>query len=352
MSARGWFLFALMSVIWGIPYLMIKVAVDGGGGDAGGGVSVPMVVFARTALGAALLLPLALRAGRFGQLRGHAVPILGFAAFEIIGPWALLSDAERHLDSSTTGLLIAAVPILAVVLARLTGGDERLGVRRWAGLAVGLGGVALLAAPQLSGGSAWSLTEVLLTAVGYAAAPLIAARRLREVPTLPLTATCLTLAAVVYAPPAVATWPDTRPSAEVLASLAGLGVICTALGFVIFFELIREVGASRAMVFTYVSPAVAVVAGVALLDEPLTATVLGSFGLILTGCLLATARDRAGATEPAAPEAGPVGPVSPDRPVAGSAAERSRRRGGRRPRNGPDGGSPNGTRWRSPSRRP
>ncbi len=330
MSARGWFLFALMSVIWGIPYLMIKVAVDGGGGDAGGGVSVPMVVFARTALGAALLLPLALRAGRFGELRGHTVPILAFAAFEIIGPWALLSDAERHLDSSTTGLLIAAVPILAVVLARLTGDNEQLGVRRWTGLAVGLGGVALLAGPQLTGGSAWSLTEVLLTAVGYAAAPLIAARRLRELPTLPLTATCLTLAALVYAPPAVATWPDARPSAEVLVSLAGLGVICTALGFTIFFELIREVGTSRAMVFTYVNPGVAVIAGVVLLDEPLTATVLAAFGLILTGCLLATARDTdriAGASSPE-PATGP--------PEA----------------SGPDGGSLNGTRRRSPSRRP
>jgi drug/metabolite transporter (DMT)-like permease len=277
MSARGWFLFSLMSVIWGVPYLMIKVAVDDD-------VPAPVVVFARTAIGAALLLPLVLRSGQLTALRGHVLPVAAFAAAEIIGPWWLLTDAERRLDSSTTGLLIAAVPILAVVLGR-----ERLGARRWAGLVVGLAGVAVLAAPQLRGGSAWSVTEVLLVALGYAAAPLIAARSLREVPTLPLTVACLSLAAVLYAPAAAVTWPDHRPSTEALAALTGLGVICTALGFVVFFELIREVGASRAMVFTYVSPAVAVTAGVAFLGEPLTATVLAAFALILAGCFLATA---------------------------------------------------------------
>jgi drug/metabolite transporter (DMT)-like permease len=291
MSARGWFLFSLMSVIWGIPYLMIKVAVDE--------VSAPVVVFARTALGAALLLPVALRAARRGQpssrrrprpmprqrlvLRAHALPIAAFAALEIIGPWWLLSDAERRLDSSTTGLLIAAVPVLAVVLGR-----DRLGARRWTGLALGLGGVAVLAAPQLGGGSAWAVTEVLLVAVGYAAAPLIAARRLREVPTLLLTVTCLTVAAVLYAPAAALTWPDERPSAEALGALAGLGAICTALGFIVFFELIREAGTSRAMVFTYVSPAVAVAAGVVFLGESLTPGTVAAFALILLGSFLAT----------------------------------------------------------------
>jgi drug/metabolite transporter (DMT)-like permease len=280
MSARGWFLFSLMSVIWGIPYLMIKVAVDE--------VSAPVVVFARTALGAALLLPVALRAARterdsLARLRAHALPIGAFAALEILGPWWLLSDAERRLDSSTTGLLIAAVPVLAVVLGR-----DRLGARRWTGLALGLGGVAVLAAPELGGGSAWSVTEVLLVAVGYAAAPLIAARRLREVPTLLLTVTCLTAAAVLYAPAAALTWPDERPSAEALAALAGLGAICTALGFIVFFELIREAGTSRAMVFTYVSPAVAVAAGVVFLGESLTPGTLAAFALILLGSFLAT----------------------------------------------------------------
>jgi drug/metabolite transporter (DMT)-like permease len=281
-SRRGWLLFAFMGLVWGFPYLLIKVAVDE--------VSVPVVVFTRCALGALLLLPLALRNGQFAVLRRHWKPIGAFAVIEIIGPWALLADAERELDSALAGLLIAVVPVLGAVLARLVG-DERLSRRRWAGLALGLGGVALLAVPQLrGGGSAWSVTEVLLTALGYAIAPMIVARRLRQVPTLQLTVACLTVASVVYAVPAFLTRPAALPSTGALVSLAALGAVCTALGFLLFFELIREVGTARAMVFTYVNPAVTATAGVLVLGEPLTAAMLGAFVLILGGSYLATAR--------------------------------------------------------------
>lgn len=282
MSRRGWVLFALMSVLWGIPYLMIKVAVEG--------VSVPVLVFARTALGAVVLLPLAMRAGGLGAVRRHWRPLLAFAAMEVLGPWALLSDAERRLSSSMTGLLIAAVPILGVVAARLTGDAERLGPVRWAGLLIGLTGVGVLAGPHLGGGSAWAIGEVMLVAIGYATAPLIATRKLRDLPSLQLNASCLTLAALIYTGPAIATWPHALPSGRVLAALAGLGILCTALAFTVFVELIREVGTSRAMVFTYVNPAVAVVAGVMLLGEPLSGTIIASFALILLGSVLATAR--------------------------------------------------------------
>jgi drug/metabolite transporter (DMT)-like permease len=271
-----------MCVVWGIPYLLIKVAVEG--------VSVPVVVFGRTALGAALLLPLALRSGQLAALRQRWRPLVAFAAAEMIGPWGLLSDAERRLPSSLAGLLIAAVPIIGVVIARLTGGTERLSPRRWAGLIVGFAGVVVLAAPQLSGGTAWPVAEVLLVAVGYASAPLIAARKLADVPALPMTAACLSLAALAYTPAAIATWPHHLPSGRVLASLAALGVICTACAFIVFLELIREVGTSRAMVFTYVNPAVAVAAGVLVLGESFTATIGASFVLVLGGSLLATSR--------------------------------------------------------------
>lgn len=286
MSRRGWILFALMSVIWGIPYLMIKVAVDG--------VSVPVLVFARTAVGAAILLPLALRGGRLAGLRRYWRPLAAFAAIEILVPWGLLSDAERHLTSSMSGLLIAASPIMAVVLARLTGDAERLSVKRWAGLAVGFAGVAILAAPELSGGDPWSIIEVLLTAACYATAPLIAARQLKDVPALPMTAVCLGMAALVYTPPAIMTWPDALPGWQVLAALAGLAIVCTALALIVFFALIREVGTSRALVFTYINPAVAVTAGVLILGEPLTTSIVASFALILCGSVLATAPQAGG----------------------------------------------------------
>jgi drug/metabolite transporter (DMT)-like permease len=282
-------LFATMCVLWGIPYLMIKVAVSE--------VSAPVLVLARTAVGAVVLLPLAIRSGGFGTLIRHWPWVLTFAVFEIIGPWWLISDAELRLSSSMTGLLIAAVPIISVVLARLFGDTERLSVMRLVGLLVGLGGVALLAVPHLDGGTAVSVGELLLVAFGYATAPLIAAHRMAEVPGVLLTAGCLTLAAVIYVGPAAVTWPTTMPSVRVLWALAGLAVLCTALAFVVFFALIREVGATRAMVFTYVNPAVAVAAGVLLLGEPLTPAMVAAFALILVGSVLATSRGRVPAGE-------------------------------------------------------
>jgi drug/metabolite transporter (DMT)-like permease len=137
-----------------------------------------------------------------------------------------------------------------------------------------------------------AVTEVLLVALGYATAPLIAARELGDVPALPMTTACLTLAALVWLPPAILSWPHQVPSGKALASLAALGVVCTAFAFIVFLGLIREVGTSRAMVFTYVNPAVAVAAGVAFLSEPFTVTMAVAFVLILAGCLLATGAGR------------------------------------------------------------
>jgi drug/metabolite transporter (DMT)-like permease len=272
-----------MGVIWGIPYLLIKVADES--------VTVPVVVFSRTALGALVLLPATLRSGQIGALRRHWRPLVAFAALEIIGPWGLLSAAEKHIPSSLAGLLIAAVPMIGIVVSRLTGGTEVLSPRRWAGLIIGLAGVAVLAASHLSG-SGWPIAEVLLVALGYSAAPLLAARRLAEVPVLPMTTACLSLAALVYAPAAILSWPSRVPPGRVIASLAVLGLVCTACAFVVFLELIKEVGPSRATLFTYVNPAVAVAAGVALLGEPFTTAVAVSFALILVGCYLATGAGR------------------------------------------------------------
>lgn len=282
MSVRGWVLFAAMSVIWGIPYLLIKIAVEG--------VSVPVLVLARTAVGALVLIPLTLSRAAWAPVLAHWKPVAVFAFFEIIAAWLLLTSAEQHISSSLTGLLIAASPIVAAILDRLTGGEHRLTPKRLAGLGVGLAGVAVLAGPALTGGSAWPVGQVLMVAVCYAIAPLVAARYLRDVPTLPMTAACLGFAAIVYAGPAAATWPDAVPEARVLVALTALAVICTALAFIVFFALIREVGAARALVFTYVNPAVALAAGVIVLSEPLTPWKLAGLALILTGSVLATGR--------------------------------------------------------------
>jgi drug/metabolite transporter (DMT)-like permease len=151
---------------------------------------------------------------------------------------------------------------------------------------LGFGGVALLAAPTLDGGGWWPVTEVLLVAVGYAGAPFI--EPCATYPAWRLTGTSLALASLVYAPAAAVTWPAALPSGRALLALAGLAVVCTALAFVLFVALIREIGPGRATVITYVNPAVAVALGVVVLGEPLTPLVGAAFALILFGSVLAT----------------------------------------------------------------
>ena len=280
MSRRGWLLFAAMSVIWGVPYLLIKIAV--------GGVPVPVLVLARVSVGAALLVPIAIRRRQLGALRPHWRWLAAFAVVEIIVPWLLLSQAETRLSSSMSGLLIASVPIIVAVLARLTGGTERLSALRWTGLLVGLAGVALLAGPGAAGGHAGSIAEVLLVALCYATGPLIASRKLSELPPLGVTAVCLVFASVVYAPVAALDWPAAVPSVKVLAALAGLALLCTAVAFLVFFRLIAEAGPARASVITYINPAVAVALGVSVLGERLTPAMVIAFTLILGGSVLAT----------------------------------------------------------------
>jgi drug/metabolite transporter (DMT)-like permease len=294
-TRRGWILFAAMSVIWGLPYLLIKVADEG--------VSAPTLVFVRTAVGAALLLPVALRRRQVAPVLRRWRWVVVFASVEIIGPWLLLSTAERRLSSSMSGLLVATVPIIGMVLARLMGDTEPLTLTRWSGLLAGFCGVALLAMHALGGG-ALPVAETLLTATGYALGPQIASRKLGDLPGLGLTAVCLVFAALVCAPAAALTLPASLPSARVIASLLGLAVVCTATAFVLFFQLIGEVGPARATIITYLNPAVAVALGVTVLGEPLTPVIVGSFALILSGSVLAARAPRRAAV--AAASAGPV----------------------------------------------
>lgn len=301
MTRRGWWLFAAMSVIWGIPYLLIKVA--------DGGVAPPVLVLARVAIGAVLLLPIAIRRRELAVLLPHWRWLVLFALVEIVAPWLLLSEAETRLSSSLSGLLIASVPILVAVFSRLTGGQDRLTVVRWAGLLIGLAGVSLLVARGGARGDAGSVGEVLLVAVCYATGPLIIARKLSDLPPLGMTAACLAFAAVVYSPLAALTWPAAAPSGRVLAALASLAVLCTAVAFLGFFALIAEVGPARASVITYVNPAVAVALGVGILGERLTVPMAVAFVLILGGSVLATRPSRPPA------QAAPV-PPAPVQPAA------------------------------------
>jgi drug/metabolite transporter (DMT)-like permease len=288
-------LFAAMCVIWGIPYLLIRVAVRD--------MSPGTLVFMRTALGGLVLLPLALRSGGFRPVLRRWKPLVAFAAIEIMIPWLLLGNAEQHLPSSLTGLLVAAVPLIGVVAIRIAGNRDTIGATRWAGLLLGLLGVGLLVGLDLGHLSAVAIGEVLLVAVGYATAPIIMDRRLSDLPSFAVISASLLISALVWAPYGLTHWPS-HVAANGIASIVVLGVVCTALAFVLFFALISEIGPNRATIITYVNPAVAVALGLLLLNEQFTVGMGIGFPLILVGSVLAVTRKskRAAATETGAAE--------------------------------------------------
>ena len=282
MTRRGVLLFVAMCVIWGIPYLMIRVAVRE--------LAPVTLVFFRTGIAALLLAPVAVWRGELRPLLARWKPLLAYTAVEVAIPWVLLARAETKLTSSLTGLLIAAVPLVGALVVTLTGDRERLGGRRWLGLLVGIGGVAALVGLDVGQVDVVALIEIGLVAIGYAVGPIILTRYLADLSALAVVAVSLVLTALVYAPFAASHWPSSRPSAHVLESVVGLALICTALAFLVFFALIAEVGPVRATVITYINPAVAGLLGVTLLSERLTTGMVIGFALVLVGCALATGK--------------------------------------------------------------
>jgi drug/metabolite transporter (DMT)-like permease len=282
-SRRGWALFAAMCIIWGIPYLLIRVAVRD--------VSPGTLVFLRTVIGGAVLLPMAVRAGGFRPVLRRWKLLVAFAVLEIAIPWVLLGNAEQHLPSSLTGLLVAAVPLVGVVAGRLTGTGDHIDARRWAGLLLGLAGVGVLVGLDLGSVSGLAIVEVGLVTIGYATAPIIMARKLSDLPRFPVVSAALLLSAMAWAPYGLTHWPRHVPATGI-ASIVVLGLVCTALAFVLFFALVAEIGPGRATVITYVNPAVAVALGLLLLNERFTVGMGIGFPLILIGSVLAAGTSR------------------------------------------------------------
>jgi drug/metabolite transporter (DMT)-like permease len=281
-SRRGWALFIAMCLIWGIPYLLIKVAVSD--------ISPVTLVFFRTLIGALILVPIALARGSFGAALRHWKWIVVYTVVEVALPWFLVSDAELRLSSSLAALLIAATPFVGVLLGWLTGSSDRFDARRLFGLVVGFVGVAVLVGLNVSARDLGAVGEIGLVAIGYALGPLIISRKLADAPPIGVVAMSVVLPAIVYAPLGLSHLPAAIPPAQVLVAIGLLGVVCTALAFLLFFALIAEVGPVRATVITYVNPAVALALGVALLGEPLTVGAVVGFALILAGLFLATRR--------------------------------------------------------------
>jgi drug/metabolite transporter (DMT)-like permease len=276
-------LFVAMSIIWGVPYLLIKVAV--------GEVSPAVLVFARCVVGAVLLLPWTIAKGQLRPALRHWRALLLFAVLEMAAPWFLLAYAEGSLSSSLTGLLVAGVPFVAALAGRLAGEEERLTPIRILGMVLGVVGIGVLLGLDFEGAQLLPLLAIGLVLLGYATGPLVVTRALPEVPGVAASSIALFVTGVGYAPFAV---PELGGLADVSLpgwlSLLGLGVLCTALALALFFALIREVGPQRALVITFVNPAVAVLLGVLLLGEPFTLGIGLGLPLVLAGCVLATRR--------------------------------------------------------------
>ena len=305
MTRRGWILFAAMAVIWGIPYLLIKVAVDE--------IAPATLVLARTGIATVLLLPIALARHQIRPLLPHWKPLLAYTAVEICGPWLLLGFAEQRLSSSLTGLLVAGVPLVGALLARWGPDRERLGGRRLAGLLVGMAGVAALVGFEVGAGDTRAIVAVAFVVLGYALGPAILARTLSDLPSMGVVAASLALSAVAYLPAGIVEAPSAWPSGKAVLAVLTLAVVCTAVAFLVFFRLIAEVGAARSTVITYVNPAVAVLLGVLVLDESFTVATGAGFALILLGSVLATSRKKPVEPPMVSPEPGRTAPTARSR---------------------------------------
>jgi drug/metabolite transporter (DMT)-like permease len=283
MTARGWLLFAAVSVVWGVPYFFIKVAVD---------ADVPpgFVAWARVALAALLLVPLARRRRALAGLSGRWRAVAAYAACEVVVPFVLIAAGEQYISSSLAAILIASMPLLVALLSAGLAAADKPTRPRLAGLLIGFGGVVALLGVDVAGepDELLGAVLVLLATLCYATATIVVNRRLADLDPLGPIAASLGAATVVLAPVALAAPPDGLPPADALWSLAVLGVVCTALGLVLFFRLVIEAGPSRASVITYVNPLVAVVLGVLVLDERLGVMSLVGLVAILGGSWLST----------------------------------------------------------------
>lgn len=305
MSRRGWILFIALSLLWGIPYLLIRIAVRD--------LDPVVVAFGRTALGGLLLLPIALYRRELGAAFKRWKHVLLYTTVEIIGPWWLLSYAETKLTSSTSGLLVAMVPLVAAVIL-VAAGHDRFGFKRAIGLLIGFGGVAVLVGTDLDLSHAWPVVAAVFTVIGYAFGAYMMGHLVHDVPPYGVITASLLISAVFYLPFAIWLAPD-HVTASAGWSVVALAVLPTAMAFVAMFALVAEAGTSRATVVTYINPAVAIVLGVVILSEPMTVGLIIGFPLVIIGAILATSRSRGSAGKAASLE--PPGALpAPEPPFA------------------------------------
>jgi drug/metabolite transporter (DMT)-like permease len=282
-TRRAWVAFAAVSIIWGIPYLLIRIAVRHG-------ITPGFLAWGRVTLAAVVLLALAWRAGTLGSLRGRFGVLLAYAVVEVCIPFPLIAFGETRVSSSLAAILISSVPLIGAVLALRYDPSERPTPVRAVGLLIGFGGVVALVGLDIAGrgGALLGAGAILVSTVGYAIGPMLIKLRLGGLDPRATIGGSLAIASVLLGPVAALDPPRAVPSAGAIACVIVLGLVCTAAAFVIFTILIGEAGTSRATVITYVNPVIAVALGVTLLGEQPGAGSIAGLLLILAGSWLST----------------------------------------------------------------
>lgn len=288
MTKRGWLLIGALGLIWGTPYLFIRIAVEE--------VSPATVVFSRLLMGALILLPLAFRQGQGSVFKTHYKGILTFALIEMAIPFGALGIAEQRISSSLAALMIASVPIVNAFITHRMGLDQHWNSKRIGGLLIGLAGVGLLVGFEIRADNWWSVAIVGFAIIGYALGPVIISQMLSDVPSIGIMAWSQFMGMIFYAPIMVfefanGTWKYVdQIASETILSVVGLGLLCTVLAFIFLFKAVEEVGPSRITIITYINPAVAVILGILVLGEKLTPTMLLAFPIILIGSIMAASK--------------------------------------------------------------
>ena len=285
MSRRGLFLYILVGFLWGIPYLFIKIAID-----PESGFSPAIVVCLRTAIGAAILIPLALKQGQLGAAVRGAKYVFFYALLEMIGPWILIGTAEQKISSGLAGLLVASVPIWATIFASLRGDKTVWQRKRLFGIVVGfIGLIAVVGIESITGSSdPLSIAMVLVASIGYSYAVMMVQGALPNVSGVAINAVAMAMTALFYLPWAIAQWPTHEISPSAIRAVVGLGVLSTGAAFAAFFTLATIIGVARASLVTYLNTACAVVLGVIILNEPLTTGIILGLPLVLIGSYFAS----------------------------------------------------------------
>ena len=286
MTRKSWILFGLVGFLWGIPYLLMKVAVAD--------IPPPLIVAGRTLIGAAILIPIAIKKNTFKDAINGIKYVIPYAVLEMVGPWILITSAEKEISSGLAGLLVATVPFFASIFSSLRGDHSVWQPKRIFGLVIGFVGIiALVGIESITGTSnPKAIAMVILASIMYAYAVLMITTNLPGVDGIAINGVAMGLTCLFYTPIAIATWPSNPVSTQAITALVALGVFSTAIAFMLFFIVIVEIGVARGSLTTYVNTAVAVVLGILILNEPITLGIIVGLPMVLLGSYLASRKEK------------------------------------------------------------